>query len=161
MYDDWCYQRTEPYQMIIRICVRAPFIWSLPLQQVSWLMAKWLDFVGETPFLGLVLAIIITKIVYPLLSVEAYDNLNNRTRKISLTCVGRNPTLKSRKRQISSRKLHVAFTRCSCVLFSGYHVQPSHDVVYVCVLPHDFLVCAHLIVIGKLSTGELPHRLTS
>ena len=67
------------YQMVIRICVRAP------LNLIFAIVASYLInpqmamiFIGITLFLGLVLGVI-TKIVYPLFTkvFEAYDNLNN------------------------------------------------------------------------------------
>ena len=67
------------YQMIIRICVRAPLnlIFAIAASFLINGEMAWI-FVGVTLFLGLVLAII-TKIVYPLFTqvFEAYDNLNN------------------------------------------------------------------------------------
>ena len=67
------------YQMVIRICVRAP------LNLIFAIVASYLInpqmasiFIGITIFLGLVLGVI-TKIVYPLFTkvFDAYDNLNN------------------------------------------------------------------------------------
>ena len=67
------------YQMIIRICVRAPLnlIFAIAASFLINGEMAWI-FVGVTLFLGLVLAVI-TKIVYPLFTqvFEAYDNLNN------------------------------------------------------------------------------------
>lgn len=107
------------YQMIIRVCVRAPLnlIFAIAASFLINAEMAWI-FVGVTIFLGVVLAIITKSYILFLLKyLRLMTTLTTVSRKISPTCVWLNPMLKSRKRRINSRRLHVVFTRCSCVLF--------------------------------------------
>ena len=130
------------YQMIIRICVRAPLN---------------LIFVGVTIFLGVVLAII-TKIVYPLFTqvFEAYDNLNNsikenitNMRVVKSYVKEQEETDKFKK---ASRRIYKMFMRAiRVVIMSNPAMMLS---MYASFLMISWFG-AHLIVGGSLTTGEL------
>ena len=114
-------------------------------------------FVGVTLFLGLVLAII-TKIVYPLFTqvFEAYDNLNNsikenitNMRVVKSYVKEKEETDKFKK---ASRRIYKMFMRAIRV------VVMSNPAMMLSMYASFLMISwfgAHLIVIGKLSTGEL------
>ena len=146
------------YQMIIRICVRAPLnlIFAITASflingQMAWI------FVGVTLFLGLVLAVI-TKIVYPLFTqvFEAYDNLNNsikenitNMRVVKSYVKEQEETDKSKK---ASRRIYKMFMRAiRVVIISNPAMMLS---MYASFLMISWFG-AHLIVGGSLTTGEL------
>ena len=146
------------YQMIIRICVRAPLnlIFAITASflingQMAWI------FVGVTLFLGLVLAII-TKIVYPLFTqvFEAYDNLNNsikenitNMRVVKSYVKEQEETDKFKK---ASRRIYKMFMRAiRVVIISNPAMMLS---MYASFLMISWFG-AHLIVGGSLTTGEL------
>ena len=146
------------YQMIIRICVRAPLnlIFAIAASFLINGEMAWI-FVGVTLFLGLVLAII-TKIVYPLFTqvFEAYDNLNNsikenitNMRVVKSYVKEQEETDKFKK---ASRRIYKMFMRAiRVVIMSNPAMMLS---MYASFLMISWFG-AHLIVIGKLSTGEL------
>ena len=146
------------YQMIIRICVRAPLnlIFAIAASFLINGEMAWI-FVGVTVFLGLVLAII-TKIVYPLFTqvFEAYDNLNNsikenitNMRVVKSYVKEKEETDKFKK---ASRRIYKMFMRAIRV------VVMSNPAMMLSMYASFLMISwfgAHLIVIGKLSTGEL------
>ena len=146
------------YQMIIRICVRAPLnlIFAIAASFLINAEMAWI-FVGVTIFLGVVLAII-TKIVYPLFTqvFEAYDNLNNsikenitNMRVVKSYVKEKEETDKFKK---ASRRIYKMFMRAIRV------VVMSNPAMMLSMYASFLMISwfgAHLIVIGKLSTGEL------
>ena len=146
------------YQMIIRICVRAPLnlIFAIAASFLINGEMAWI-FVGVTLFLGLVLAII-TKIVYPLFTqvFEAYDNLNNSIKE-NITNMR---VVKSYvKEQEETDKFKKASRRIYKMFMRAIRVVVMSNPAMMLSMYASFLMIswfgAHLIVIGKLSTGEL------
>ena len=146
------------YQMIIRICVRAPLnlIFAIAASFLINGEMAWI-FVGVTVFLGVVLAII-TKIVYPLFTqvFEAYDNLNNgikenitNMRVVKSYVKEQEETDKFKK---ASRRIYKMFMRAiRVVIMSNPAMMLS---MYASFLMISWFG-AHLIVGGSLTTGEL------
>lgn len=146
------------YQMIIRICVRAPLnlifaiIASFLINgQMAWI------FVGVTLFLGVILALI-TKIVYPLFTqvFEAYDNLNNSIKE-NITNMR---VVKSYvKEQEETDKFKKASRRIYQMFMRAIRVVVMSNPAMMLSMYASFLMIswfgAHLIVVGNLSTGEL------
>ena len=146
------------YQMIIRICVRAPLnlIFAITASflingQMAWI------FVGVTLFLGLVLAII-TKIVYPLFTqvFEAYDNLNNSIKE-NITNMR---VVKSYvKEQEETDKFKKASRRIYKMFMRAIRVVVMSNPAMMLSMYASFLMIswfgAQLIVGGSLTTGEL------
>ena len=146
------------YQMIIRICVRAPLnlIFAIAASFLINGEMAWI-FVGVTLFLGVVLAII-TKIVYPLFTqvFEAYDNLNNSIKE-NITNMR---VVKSYvKEQEETDKFKKASRRIYKMFMRAIRVVVMSDPAMMLSMYASFLMIswfgAHLIVVGKLSTGEL------
>ena len=146
------------YQMIIRICVRAPLnlIFAIAASFLINGEMAWI-FVGVTLFLGLVLAVI-TKIVYPLFTqvFEAYDNLNNSIKE-NITNMR---VVKSYvKEQEETDKFKKASRRIYKMFMRAIRVVVMSNPAMMLSMYASFLMIswfgAHLIVIGKLSTGEL------
>ena len=146
------------YQMIIRVCVRAPLnlIFAIVASFLINAEMAWI-FVGVTIFLGVVLAII-TKIVYPLFTqvFEAYDNLNNsikenitNMRVVKSYVKEQEETDKFKK---ASRRIYKMFMRAiRVVIMSNPAMMLS---MYASFLMISWFG-AHLIVGGSLTTGEL------
>lgn len=146
------------YQMIIRICVRAPLnlIFAIAASFLINGEMAWI-FVGVTVFLGVVLALI-TKIVYPLFTqvFEAYDNLNNgikenitNMRVVKSYVKEQEETDKFKK---ASRRIYKMFMRAiRVVIMSNPAMMLS---MYASFLMISWFG-AHLIVGGSLTTGEL------
>ena len=146
------------YQLIIRICVRAPLnlIFAIAASFLINGEMAWI-FVGVTVFLGVVLAII-TKIVYPLFTqvFEAYDNLNNgikenitNMRVVKSYVKEQEETDKFKK---ASRRIYKMFMRAiRVVIMSNPAMMLS---MYASFLMISWFG-AHLIVGGSLTTGEL------
>ena len=146
------------YQMIIRICVRAPLnlIFAIAASFLINGEMAWI-FVGVTVFLGVVLALI-TKIVYPLFTqvFEAYDNLNNgikenitNMRVVKSYVKEQEETDKFKK---ASRRIYKMFMRAiRVVIMSNPAMMLS---MYASFLMISWFG-AHLIVVGSLTTGEL------
>ena len=146
------------YQMIIRICVRAPLnlIFAIAASFLINAEMAWI-FVGVTIFLGVVLAII-TKIVYPLFTqvFEAYDNLNNsikenitNMRVVKSYVKEQEETDKFKK---ASRRIYKMFMRAiRVVIMSNPAMMLS---MYASFLMISWFG-AHLIVGGSLTTAEL------
>ena len=146
------------YQMIIRICVRAPLnlIFAIAASFLINGEMAWI-FVGVTLFLGLVLAII-TKIVYPLFTqvFEAYDNLNNsikenitNMRVVKSYVKEKEETDKFKK---ASRRIYKMFMRAIRV------VVMSNPAMMLSMYASFLMISwfgAQLIVGGSLTTGEL------
>ena len=146
------------YQMIIRICVRAPLnlifaiIASFLINgQMAWI------FVGVTLFLGVILALI-TKIVYPLFTqvFEAYDNLNNSIKENITNMRVVKSYVKEQKEtdkfKRASRRIYQMFMRAIRV------VVMSNPAMMLSMYASFLMISwfgAHLIVVGNLSTGEL------
>ena len=146
------------YQMIIRICVRAPLnlIFAIAASFLINAEMAWI-FVGVTIFLGVVLAII-TKIVYPLFTqvFEAYDNLNNSIKE-NITNMR---VVKSYvKEQEETDKFKKASRRIYKMFMRAIRVVVMSNPAMMLSMYASFLMIswfgAHLIVVGKLSTGEL------
>ena len=146
------------YQMIIRICVRAPLnlIFAIAASFLINAEMAWI-FVGVTIFLGVVLAVI-TKIVYPLFTqvFEAYDNLNNSIKE-NITNMR---VVKSYvKEQEETDKFKKASRRIYKMFMRAIRVVVMSNPAMMLSMYASFLMIswfgAHLIVIGKLSTGEL------
>ena len=146
------------YQMIIRVCVRAPLnlIFAIAASFLINAEMAWI-FVGVTIFLGVVLAII-TKIVYPLFTqvFEAYDNLNNSIKE-NITNMR---VVKSYvKEQEETDKFKKASRRIYKMFMRAIRVVIMSDPAMMLSMYASFLMIswfgAHLIVGGSLTTGEL------
>ena len=145
------------YQMVIRICVRAP------LNLIFAIVASYLInpqmamiFVGITLFLGLVLGVI-TKIVYPLFTkvFEAYDNLNNSIQenitnmRVVKCYVKEEETVKFKK---ASRLIYNMFMKAiRIVILSSPAMMLSLYASFILIS----WIGAQLIVAGSFTTGEL------
>ena len=146
------------YQMVIRICVRAP------LNLIFAIVASYLInpqmamiFVGITLFLGLVLGVI-TKIVYPLFTkvFEAYDNLNNsiqenitNMRVVKSYVKEEEETVKCKK---ASRLIYNMFMKAiRIVILSSPAMMLSLYASFILIS----WIGAQLIVAGSFTTGEL------
>ena len=146
------------YQMVIRICVRAP------LNLIFAIVASYLInpqmasiFVGITIFLGLVLGVI-TKIVYPLFTkvFDAYDNLNNsiqenitNMRVVKSYVKEEEETVKFKK---ASRLIYNMFMKAiRIVILSGPAMMLSMYASFILIS----WIGAQLIVGGSFTTGEL------
>lgn len=146
------------YQMVIRICVRAP------LNLIFAIVASYLInpqmasiFVGITLFLGLVLGVI-TKIVYPLFTkvFDAYDNLNNsiqenitNMRVVKSYVKEEKETVKFKK---ASRLIYNMFMKAiRIVILSGPAMMLSMYASFILIS----WIGAQLIVGGSFTTGEL------
>ena len=146
------------YQMIIRVCVRAPLnlIFAIAASFLINAEMAWI-FVGVTIFLGVVLAII-TKIVYPLFNqvFEAYDNLNNSIKE-NITNMR---VVKSYvKEQEETDKFKNASRRIYKMFMRAIRVVIMSNPAMMLSMYASFLMIswfgAHLIVGGSLTTGEL------
>ena len=146
------------YQMVIRICVRAP------LNLIFAIVASYLInpqmamiFIGITLFLGLVLGVI-TKIVYPLFTkvFEAYDNLNNsiqenitNMRVVKSYVKEEEETIKFKK---ASRLIYNMFMKAiRIVILSSPAMMLSLYASFILIS----WIGAQLIVGGSFTTGEL------
>ena len=146
------------YQMIIRICVRAPLNLIFAIVACFMINAEMaMIFVYVTIFLAAVLSIIM-KIVYPLFTevFEAYDNLNNsikenitNMRVVKSYVKEADETVKFKK---ASRLIYNMFMKAiRVVVFSSPAMMLS---MYASFLLISW-IGAHLIVGGQLSTGNL------
>ena len=146
------------YQMVIRICVRAP------LNLIFAIVASYLInpqmasiFVGITLFLGLVLGVI-TKIVYPLFTkvFDAYDNLNNSIQE-NIT------NMRVVKSYVKEEKETVKFKKASRLIYNMFMkairiVILSSPAMMLSLYASFILISwigAQLIVGGSFTTGEL------
>ena len=146
------------YQMVIRICVRAP------LNLIFAIVASYLInpqmamiFIGITLFLGLVLGVI-TKIVYPLFTkvFEAYDNLNNSIQE-NIT------NMRVVKSYVKEEEETVKFKKASCLIYNMFMkairiVILSSPAMMLSLYASFILISwigAQLIVGGSFTTGEL------
>jgi len=146
------------YQMVIRICVRAPLnlIFAIAASYlINPQMA--LIFVGITLFLGLVLGVI-TKIVYPLFTkvFEAYDNLNNSIQE-NIT------NMRVVKSYVKEEEETVKFKKASRLIYNMFMkairiVILSSPAMMLSLYASFILISwigAQLIVAGSFTTGEL------
>ena len=146
------------YQMVIRICVRAP------LNLIFAIVASYLInpqmasiFVGITIFLGLVLGVI-TKIVYPLFTkvFDAYDNLNNSIQE-NIT------NMRVVKSYVKEEEETVRFKKASRLIYNMFMkairiVILSSPAMMLSLYASFILISwigAQLILGGSLTTGEL------
>lgn len=146
------------YQMVIRICVRAP------LNLIFAIVASYLInpqmamiFVGITLFLGLVLGVI-TKIVYPLFTkvFDAYDNLNNSIQE-NIT------NMRVVKSYVKEEEESVKFKKASRLIYNMFMkairiVILSSPAMMLSLYASFILISwigAQLIVAGSFTTGEL------
>lgn len=146
------------YQMVIRICVRAP------LNLIFAIVASYLInpqmasiFVGITLFLGLVLGLI-TKLVYPLFTkvFEAYDNLNNSIQE-NIT------NMRVVKSYVKEEEETVKFKKASRLIYNMFMkairiVILSSPAMMLSLYASFILISwigAQLIVAGSFTTGEL------
>ena len=146
------------YQMVIRICVRAP------LNLIFAIVASYLInpqmamiFVGITIFLGLVLGVI-TKIVYPLFTkvFDAYDNLNNSIQE-NIT------NMRVVKSYVKEEEETVKFKKASRLIYNMFMkairiVILSSPAMMLSLYASFILISwigAQLIVGGSFTTGEL------
>ena len=146
------------YQMVIRICVRAP------LNLIFAIVASYLInpqmasiFVGITLFLGLVLGVI-TKIVYPLFTkvFDAYDNLNNSIQE-NIT------NMRVVKSYVKEEEETVRFKKASRLIYNMFMkairiVILSSPAMMLSLYASFILISwigAQLILGGSLTTGEL------
>ena len=146
------------YQMVIRICVRAP------LNLIFAIVASYLInpqmamiFVGITLFLGLVLGLI-TKIVYPLFTkvFDAYDNLNNSIQE-NIT------NMRVVKSYVKEEEETVKFKKASRLIYNMFMkairiVILSSPAMMLSLYASFILISwigAQLIVAGSFTTGEL------
>ena len=145
------------YQMVIRICVRAP------LNLIFAIVASYLInpqmasiFVGITLFLGLVLGVI-TKIVYPLFTkvFDAYDNLNNSIQE-NIT------NMRVVKSYVKEEEETVRFKKASRLIYNMFMkairiVILSSPAMMLSLYASFILISwigAQLIVGGSFTTGE-------
>ena len=146
------------YQMVIRICVRAP------LNLIFAIVASYLInpqmasiFVGITIFLGLVLGVI-TKIVYPLFTkvFDAYDNLNNSIQE-NIT------NMRVVKSYVKEEEETVRFKKASRLIYNMFMkairiVILSSPAMMLSLYASFILISwigAQLILGGSFTTGEL------
>lgn len=146
------------YQMVIRICVRAP------LNLIFAIVASYLInpqmamiFVGITLFLGLVLGVI-TKIVYPLFTkvFDVYDNLNNSIQE-NIT------NMRVVKSYVKEEEETVKFKKASRLIYNMFMkairiVILSSPAMMLSLYASFILISwigAQLIVAGSFTTGEL------
>ena len=146
------------YQMVIRICVRAP------LNLIFAIVASYLInpqmaniFIGITLFLGLVLGVI-TKIVYPLFTkvFDAYDNLNNSIQE-NIT------NMRVVKSYVKEEEETVKFKKASRLIYNMFMkairiVILSSPAMMLSLYASFILISwigAQLIVGGSFTTGEL------
>jgi len=146
------------YQMVIRICVRAP------LNLIFAIVASYLInpqmamiFIGITLFLGLVLGVI-TKIVYPLFTkvFEAYDNLNNSIQE-NIT------NMRVVKSYVKEEEETVKFKKASRLIYNMFMkairiVILSSPAMMLSLYASFILISwigAQLILGGSFTTGEL------
>ena len=146
------------YQMVIRICVRAP------LNLIFAIVASYLInpqmasiFVGITIFLGLVLGVI-TKIVYPLFTkvFDAYDNLNNSIQE-NIT------NMRVIKSYVKEEEETVKFKKASRLIYNMFMkairiVILSSPAMMLSLYASFILISwigAQLILGGSFTTGEL------
>lgn len=146
------------YQMVIRICVRAP------LNLIFAIVASYLInpqmamiFVGITLFLGLVLGLI-TKIVYPLFTkvFDSYDNLNNSIQE-NIT------NMRVVKSYVKEEEETVKFKKASRLIYNMFMkairiVILSSPAMMLSLYASFILISwigAQLIVAGSFTTGEL------
>ena len=146
------------YQMVIRICVRAP------LNLIFAIVASYLInpqmamiFVGITLFLGLVLGVI-TKIVYPLFTkvFDAYDNLNNSIQE-NIT------NMRVVKSYVKEEEETVKFKKASLLIYNmfmkAFRIVILSSPAMMLSLYASFILIswigAQLIVAGSFTTGEL------
>ena len=146
------------YQMVIRICVRAP------LNLIFAIVASYLInpqmagiFVGISLFLGLVLGMI-TKIVYPLFTkvFDAYDNLNNSIQE-NIT------NMRVVKSYVKEEEETVKFKKASRLIYNMFMkairiVILSSPAMMLSLYASFILISwigAQLIVGGSFTTGEL------
>ena len=146
------------YQMVIRICVRAP------LNLIFAIVASYLInpqmasiFVGITIFLGLVLGVI-TKIVYPLFTkvFDAYDNLNNSIQE-NIT------NMRVVKSYVKEEEETVKFKKASRLIYNMFMkairiVILSSPAMMFSLYASFILISwigAQLILGGSFTTGEL------
>ena len=144
------------YQMVIRICVRAP------LNLIFAIVASYLInpqmamiFVGITLFLGLVLGVI-TKIVYPLFTkvFDAYDNLNNSIQE-NIT------NMRVVKSYVKEEEETVKFKKASRLIYNMFMkairiVILSSPAMMLSLYASFILISwigAQLIVAGSFTTG--------
>ena len=146
------------YQMVIRICVRAPLNLIFAIVASYLINPKMASiFVGITIFLGLVLGVI-TKIVYPLFTkvFEAYDNLNNsiqenitNMRVVKSYVKEEEETVKFKK---DSRLIYNMFMKAiRIVILSSPAMMLSLYASFILIS----WIGAQLIVAGSFTTGEL------
>ena len=146
------------YQMVIRICVRAPLNLIFAIA-ASYLINPQMAsiFVGITLFLGLVLGVI-TKIVYPLFTkvFDAYDNLNNSIQE-NIT------NMRVVKSYVKEEEETVKFKKASRLIYNMFMkairiVILSSPAMMLSLYASFILISwigAQLILGGSLTTGEL------
>ena len=146
------------YQMVIRICVRAPLNLIFAIA-ASYLINPQMAsiFVGITLFLGLVLGVI-TKIVYPLFTkvFGAYDNLNNSIQE-NIT------NMRVVKSYVKEEEETVKFKKASRLIYNMFMkairiVILSSPAMMLSLYASFILISwigAQLIVGGSFTTGEL------
>ena len=146
------------YQMVIRICVRAPLNLIFAIA-ASYLINPQMAsiFVGITLFLGLVLGVI-TKIVYPLFTkvFDAYDNLNNSIQE-NIT------NMRVVKSYVKEEEETVKFKKASRLIYNMFMkairiVILSSPAMMLSLYASFILISwigAQLIVGGSFTTGEL------
>ena len=146
------------YQMVIRICVRAPLNLIFAIA-ASYLINPQMAsiFVGITLFLGLVLGVI-TKLVYPLFTkvFEAYDNLNNSIQE-NIT------NMRVVKSYVKEEEETVKFKKASRLIYNMFMkairiVILSSPAMMLSLYASFILISwigAQLIVGGSFTTGEL------
>ena len=146
------------YQMVIRICVRAPLNLIFAIVASYLINPKMASiFVGITIFLGLVLGMI-TKIVYPLFTkvFDAYDNLNNSIQE-NIT------NMRVVKSYVKEEEETVKFKKASRLIYNMFMkairiVILSSPAMMLSLYASFILISwigAQLIVGGSFTTGEL------
>ena len=146
------------YQMVIRICVRAPLNLIFAIA-ASYLINPQMAsiFVGITLFLGLVLGLI-TKLVFPLFTkvFDAYDNLNNSIQE-NIT------NMRVVKSYVKEEEETVKFKKASRLIYNMFMkairiVILSSPAMMLSLYASFILISwigAQLILGGSFTTGEL------
>lgn len=146
------------YQMVVRICVRAPLNLIFAIVASYLINPKMASiFVGITIFLGLVLGMI-TKIVYPLFTkvFDAYDNLNNSIQE-NIT------NMRVVKSYVKEEEETVKFKKASRLIYNMFMkairiVILSSPAMMLSLYASFILISwigAQLILGGSFTTGEL------
>ncbi|MBC3795440.1 ABC transporter ATP-binding protein [Acetobacterium tundrae] len=146
------------YQMILRICTRAPFMLICAMAMAFYINARLsLIFLGAIIFLGFVLAVITVK-TFPIFTVlfKQYDVLNGCTQEnVNAIRVVKAYVREEQQKSIfqkSTEKIYKISLKAEKLLVLNMPIMQF--VMYTCILLLSWLG-AKMIVGGSLTTGEL------